>query len=82
MAKHGIVTIDEAGKPTLQEGTGILNYATDALSTLFSTQKVAVGHTATVQKIALVTAGNMLGVRSTTGKFGVGVFGKNIYFGK
>lgn len=82
MAKHGIVTINETGVPTLEEGTGVLNYVTDALSTIFSTQKVAVGHAATVQKIALVTAGNMAGVHSTTGKLGVGALGKNIYFGK
>lgn len=82
MAKHGIVTINDAGTPTLVEGTGILNYVTDALSTIFSAQKVVVGHAATVQKIALVAAGNAVGVHSTTGKLGVGALGKNIYFGK
>lgn len=82
MAKHGVITIDEAGAPTLVEGTGIVNYMTDALTTIVSSQKVAVGHAATIQKIALVAAGNMAGVHSTTGKLGVGVLGKNIYFGK
>lgn len=82
MSKHGIVTIAEDGTTTLTEGTGILNYATDALSTLFSSQKVVVGHAATLQKVALVVAGNVAGVHSATGKFGVGVLGKNIYMGK
>lgn len=83
MAKHGVVTVDpETGALALTEGTGIMNYLTDALTTLFSSQKVAVGHAATVQKVALVTAGNMAGVHSTTGKLGVGAFGKNIYLGK
>jgi hypothetical protein len=82
MAKHGIVTIDEAGALKLEEGTGILNYVTDGLTTLFSSQKVAVGHAATVQKVALVAAGNMAGIHSATGKLGVGALGKNIYFGK
>lgn len=82
MAKHGIVQLDEAGTPTLVEASGALNYVTDALSTLFSSQKVAVGHAATVQKIALVAAGNMAGIHSATGKLGVGALGKNIYFGK
>lgn len=82
MAKHGVITVSEEGVPTLEEGTGALNYVTDALTTVFSSQKVAVGHAATVQKVALVVAGNMAGVKSTTGRFGVGVLGKNIYFGK
>lgn len=82
MAKHGVVQLDEAGVPTLVEGSGALNYVGDALSTLFSTQKVAVGHAATIQKIALVAAGNLAGIHSATGKFGVGALGKNIYFGK
>lgn len=82
MAKHGVITVDQAGVPTLVEGTGIVNYMTDALTTIASSQKVAVGHAATIQKIALVAAGNLAGVHSTTGKLGVGVLGKNIYFGK
>lgn len=83
MAKHGVVAVNpETGALTLTEGTGIVNYVTDALTTLISSQKVAVGYAATLQKIALVTAGNMAGVHSTTGKLGVGALGKNIYFGK
>lgn len=82
MAKHGVITVSEEGVPTLVEGTGVVNYLTDALTTMVSSQKVAVGHAATVQKIALITAGNMAGVHSTTGALGVGVLGKNIYFGK
>lgn len=82
MAKHGVITVGENGVPTLVEGTGIVNYFTDALTTVFSSQKVAVGHAATIQKIALVAAGNMAGIQSTTGKFGVGALGKNIYLGK
>lgn len=82
MAKHGIVQLDEAGTPTLVEASGVLNYLTDAVSTLFGSQKVAVGHAATIQKIALVAAGNLVGIHSATGKLGVGALGKNIYFGK
>lgn len=82
MAKHGVITVSEAGVPTLVEGTGVVNYLSDALTTVFSSQKVAVGHAATVQKIALVAAGNVAGIQSTTGKLGVGVLGKNIYLGK
>lgn len=82
MAKHGVVKLDPAGTPTFVEGAGVIKYASDALSTLFSSQTVAVGHAATVQKIALVVAGNMAGIHSATGKLGVGALGKNIYFGK
>lgn len=82
MAKHGVITVSEEGVPTLVEGTGVVNYVTDALTTIFSSQKVAVGHAATVQKVALVVAGNMAGVQSTTGRLGVGALGRNIYFGK
>lgn len=82
MAKHGVITVSEEGVPTLVEGTGVVNYVTDALTTIISSQKVAVGHAATLQKIALVAAGNMAGIHSATGKLGVGALGKNIYFGK
>lgn len=82
MAKHGVITVSEEGVPTLVEGTGILNYFTDALTTIVSSQKVAVGHAATLQKVALVAAGNMAGIHSATGKLGVGALGKNIYLGK
>lgn len=82
MAKHGTITLDEAGVPTFVESAGVVAYVTDALSTVLSSQKVAVGHAATVQKVALVVAGNAAGIHSATGKVGVGVLGKNIYMGK
>lgn len=82
MAKHGVVSVNAEGVPTFVEGAGIVKYATDAVSTLISTDKAVVGYGALVQKIGLFVAGNATGIHSGTGRFGVGVAGKNIYFGK
>lgn len=82
MAKHGVVSVDAEGKATFVEGAGVVKYATDALSTLISTDKAVVGHGALVQKIGLFALGNMAGIHSGTGRLGVGILRKNIYFGK
>lgn len=82
MAKHGVVTVDpETGSATFTASNGIVNYATDALSTLVSTNKAVVGYGAIVQRLALFAGGNMVGIHSATGRLGVGAFRKNIYFG-
>lgn len=82
MAKHGVVSVDAEGKATFTEGAGIVKYATDAVSTLISTDKAVVGYGALVQKIGLFALGNMAGIHSGTGRLGVGILRKNIYFGK
>lgn len=81
MAKHGVVSIDADGVATFKDGAGVVNYASDAVSTLFSTDKAVVGYGAILQKIGLFTLGNMTGVHSSTGRLGIGVLRKNIYFG-
>lgn len=82
MAKHGVVSVNSEGEVTFTEGTGIVKYASDALSTLVSTDKAVVGYGSLVQKVSLFVAGNVAGIHSGTGRFGVGIAGKNIYFGK
>lgn len=82
MAKHGVVSVDAEGVATFTEGAGVVKYATDAVSTLISTDKAVVGYGALVQKIGLFALGNMTGIQSGTGRLGLGVMRKNIYFGK
>lgn len=83
MAKHGVVTVNpETGAVTFVEGTGIVKYTTDALSTLISTEKAVVGYGSLLQKVGLFLGGNVAGIHSATGRLGMGVFRKNIYFGK
>lgn len=82
MAKSGVVTIDEAGVPTFVDGSGVMKMTTDALTTLISTTKAPVGYTALIQRAALLVGGNLIGVQSASGRFGVGVAGKNMYFGR
>lgn len=80
--KSGVVTIDAAGALTYTDGPGVLQMHIDALTTVISTTKAPVGFTALLQRGLLVTAGNMVGIHSGTGRFGLGVAGKNIYFGR
>lgn len=83
MSKHGVVTVNQAdGVATFVANAGPLGYLTDALTTLVSTDKAVVGYGALIQKIGLFVAGNTVGIQSESGKFGVGVAGKNIYLGK
>lgn len=82
MAKHGVVSVNAEGVATFTEGAGVIKYATDAVSTLISTDKAVVGYGALVQKIGLFALGNMAGIHSGTGRLGVGILRKNIYFGK
>lgn len=83
MAKHGVVTVNaETGEATFVEGAGILKYATDALSTVISTDKAVIGYGALVQKVGLFLGGNVVGIHSATGRLGMGALRKNIYFGK
>lgn len=80
--KSGVVTIDDAGAVTFTDGAGILKMSTDAVTTVISTTKAPVGYTALLQRGLLVTVGNMIGIQSGTGRLGLGVAGKNIYFGR
>lgn len=81
MAKHGVVVIDETGKPTLEESSGLIGMAADAVTSVFAHQKAAVGYTKWLQLGAVAGLFNMAGVQSTTGKVGVGILGKNFYIG-
>lgn len=83
MAKHGVVTVNpETGAMTFVDGTGVVSYATDALSTILSTDKAVIGYGAIVQKVALFLGGNVVGIHSATGRLGMGALRKNIYFGQ
>lgn len=79
--KHGIVEIDAEGVVKFVDGAGALKMVTDALTTVASTTKAPVGYTALIQKAGLVLAGNVIGVHSASGRAGVGVAGRNIFFG-
>lgn len=82
MAKSGIVTIDGEGGATFSEGAGLIDMASDALTTLVSTTRAPVGYTALLQRATLLVGGNLIGVHSASGRLGVGVAGKNMYFGR
>lgn len=83
---NGIVTmtVDAAGTATATfvPTEGIVGQITDSLTTLFSTQKVAVGNAALIQRIVLPLAGNVLATHSETGKIGISGFGKNFLIGQ
>lgn len=81
MAKHGVVVVGETGVLTLDESSGVIGYASDALTSIFASQKAAVGYTKWVQLGIVAAVSNMAGVHSTTGKVGVGIVGKNYYIG-
>lgn len=77
------VVIDSAGTATAvyTASEGIIAQINDSVTTLFSTQKVAVGNAALLQRLLLPLAGNVLATQSETGKFGVSVLGKNFLIG-
>mgnify|MGYP001076449001 CR=1 FL=1 len=81
MAKHGVIEISATGTPTLKESSGIIGMAADAATSVFAHQKAAVGYTKWLQLGMVGAVFNMVGVHSTTGKFGLGVVGKNYYLG-
>lgn len=78
------VAVDASGSATatFTPTDSITGQILDSLSTLFSTQKVAVGNAALIQRIVLPLAGNVLATHSETGKFGVSGFGKNFLIGE
>lgn len=78
------VTVDASGSATttFTPTDSITGQIVDSLSTLFSTQKVAVGNAALIQRLVLPLAGNVLATHSETGKFGVSGFGKNFLIGE
>ena len=78
------VTVDASGSATttFTPTDSIMGQVMDSLSTLFSTQKVAVGNAALIQRIVLPLAGNVLATHSETGKFGVSGFGKKFLIGE
>lgn len=78
------VIVDASGSATatFTPTDSITGQIVDSLSTLFSTQKVAVGNAALIQRIVLPLAGNVLATHSETGKFGVSGFGKNFLIGE
>lgn len=81
MAKQGVVKIDDEGVTTFEDGAGVLKMLTNALVTIPSTTAAPVGYASLIQKATLVVAGNMAGVHSASGRLGVGIAGKNLYFG-
>lgn len=78
------ITIDEAGQavavPTATEG--LLSQLMDGVTTVLSTQEVAVGNGALVQRLLLVLGGNAIATHSYEGKIGVAAFGKSFTVGK
>lgn len=77
------VTVDSAGtaSASFAPTEGLIAQVMDSVTTLFSTQKVAVGNAALIQRIVLPLAGNVLATQSETGKFGVSGFGRNFLIG-
>lgn len=80
--KHGKVKIDEAGAVTFVEGAGLMKYATDAVTTLFSLTEAPVGYASAVQKVGLVLAGNAVAVHSLTGSLGLSAAGRTLAKGR
>lgn len=78
--KHGVITIDEAGTPTLVEKNGISGVLT-GVTTIFSPSEGVVGIPKVASHVVSALAGNILATRSTTGRLGVAAFGKTISFG-
>ena len=78
--KHGVITIDEAGTPTLVEKNGISGVLT-GVTTIFSPSEGVVGIPKVTSHVVSALAGNLLATHSTTGRFGVSALGKTISFG-
>lgn len=78
--KHGVITIDEAGKPTLVEKNGISGVLT-GVATIFSPSEGVVGIPKVTSHVVSALAGNMLATHSATGRVGVSALGKTISFG-
>lgn len=78
--KHGVITIDEAGKPTLVEKNGISGVLT-GVTTIFSPSEGVVGIPKVTSHVVSALAGNMLATQSATGRIGVSALGKTISFG-
>lgn len=81
MAKQGVVKIDAEGVTTFEDGAGALKMITNSLVTIPSMTSAPVGYASLLQKAHLLVGGNMIGVHSASGRWGVGVAGKNVYFG-
>lgn len=77
------VTVDTTGtaRASFAPTEGWIEQVMDSVTTLFSTQKVAVGNAALIQRIVLPLAGNVLATQSETGKFGVSGFGRHFLIG-
>lgn len=78
--KHGVITIDEAGTPTLIEKNGISGVLT-GVTTIFSPSEGVVGIPKVTSHVVSALAGNLLATHSTTGKLGMSALGKTISFG-
>lgn len=78
------ITINEAGQavatPVATEG--LIQQVMDGVTTILSTQEVAVGNGALVQRLLLVLGGNAIATHSFEGKIGVAAFGKSFVVGK
>lgn len=78
------ITIDESGRVVANPNAteGLLSQLMDGVTTLLSTQEVAVGNGALVQRLLLVLGGNAIATHSYEGKIGVAAFGKSFTVGK
>ena len=77
------VTIDSEGQAvcTATATEGLIGQLTDSITTVLSTQEVAVGNAALLQRLLLVVGGNVLATHSAEGKLGVSAFGKSFTIG-
>lgn len=78
------ITINEDGQavatPIATEG--LIQQVMDGVTTILSTQEVAVGTGALVQRLLLVLGGNAIATHSFEGKIGVAALGKSFVVGK
>lgn len=80
MAKHGILTQDEAGAFTFVSKTG-LESVTTGLTTIFKPSEAVVGTPKLIALGLAAAAGNALATHSATGKLGLSAFGKELTMG-
>lgn len=76
MAKHGIVTITEAGVTSFEAKTGLAS-VTAGIASNFSYQKAAVGLPGVYAKLSAFALGNVVATHSFTGRIGMAAAGRS-----
>lgn len=78
------VSVNEKGEvvTTSTATEGLIGQLMDSVTTVLSTQELAVGNAALIQRLLLVLGGNVLAVQSTEGALGVSALGKTFTVGK